>query len=120
MRPVVRLTGRTSGGRLFAPQLAAPDRIIEPHIGDLTCADTVAALATKVLVEAPSGRVDLAGLSMGGIVARAILAAVHERVERLALLDTSHCAEAQSAEHCVRCGWSACAPAGCVRSSRRR
>ena len=50
-------------------------------------------LAQKVLATAPN-RFALAGLSMGGYVAQEIMKHAPERVERLALLDTSGRADA--------------------------
>lgn len=57
-----------------------------------TGADTVKALATEALRQAPPVFA-LAGLSLGGIVAMEILQQAPERVERLALLDTNPLAE---------------------------
>jgi pimeloyl-ACP methyl ester carboxylesterase len=54
--------------------------------------ETMAAIATAILAEAPP-RFALAGLSMGGIVAMEMLAQAPERIERLALLDTNPLAE---------------------------
>ena len=50
--------------------------------------DTMAAIAGRILAAAP-GRFALAGLSMGGYIAFEILRQAPERVDRLALLDTS-------------------------------
>lgn len=58
-------------------------------VGDLTGADSVAGLASRVLAEAPP-RFALGGLSMGGIVALEIWRQAPGRVSRLALLDTNH------------------------------
>jgi pimeloyl-ACP methyl ester carboxylesterase len=74
--------------------------IAEPWIADVTRDDSMTAMARRVLAEAPSGRFALAGLSMGGYVAQAILREAPERVERLALLDTS--AMADTPEQSVR------------------
>lgn len=49
----------------------------------------MAALAASALDQAPPGRFVLAGLSMGGYVAMEIMRQAPERVEALALLDTS-------------------------------
>ncbi|MEM7168866.1 MAG: alpha/beta fold hydrolase [Pseudomonadota bacterium] len=57
------------------------------HIPDLTLDDSIAAMAARVLAEAPP-RFALAGLSMGGYVALEIVFIAPERVERLALFDT--------------------------------
>jgi pimeloyl-ACP methyl ester carboxylesterase len=57
-------------------------------VADLTRSDSVEALARDALASAPP-RFALAGLSMGGYVALEIMRQAPERVERLALLDTS-------------------------------
>jgi pimeloyl-ACP methyl ester carboxylesterase len=51
-------------------------------------ADSIAAMAQDILARAP-GRFALAGHSMGGYIALAIMAQAPERIERLALLSTS-------------------------------
>jgi pimeloyl-ACP methyl ester carboxylesterase len=79
--------------RLFASQIADLGDVAEPWVGDIGGADDMGELARIVLAAAPFDRFALAGLSMGGIVAMAILAQAPERVERLALLDTNHRAE---------------------------
>jgi len=58
--------------------------------------DTMAALAAKVLHDAPQ-HFALAGLSMGGIVAMEVLRQAPDRVTHLALLDTNPLAEAPEA-----------------------
>jgi pimeloyl-ACP methyl ester carboxylesterase len=55
---------------------------------DISPGDSMAAMATLVLQQAPE-RFALAGLSMGGYVAFEIMRRAPERVTRLALLDTS-------------------------------
>ena len=65
-------------------------------VADVTGADTMSALADNVLAAAPE-RFALAGLSMGGYVAHAIMEKAPERVTRLALLDTSAIADAPEA-----------------------
>jgi pimeloyl-ACP methyl ester carboxylesterase len=79
-------------GRMWAPVMGAfaGRDVVMPT---LTGADTVDGLAAQVLAVAPP-RFALAGLSMGGIVAMAVLARAPERVERLALMDTNPLAEA--------------------------
>ncbi|MEM9602239.1 MAG: alpha/beta fold hydrolase [Pseudomonadota bacterium] len=74
--------------RLFAPQIGALAGERTVHVAPITGADTVAGLAAEVLAQAPP-RFALAGLSMGGIVAMAIVQQAPDRVERLALLDTN-------------------------------
>lgn len=60
-------------------------RVLVP---DVTGEDSVAGMARGILEAAP-GRFSLAGLSMGGYVSLEILRQAPERVEALALLDTS-------------------------------
>lgn len=73
---------------LYAPQIAALGGEVAIHVVDHTRSDTMAGIAADVLASAPE-RFALAGLSMGGYVALEIMRRAPERVERLALLDTS-------------------------------
>lgn len=90
--PLLLLPGMMCDARLFGPQVEAfsPDRDV--RVGDIGGAHDMDAIAAQVLARAPD-RFALAGLSMGGIVAMAIMAAAPERVTRLALLDTNPRAE---------------------------
>ncbi len=91
--PLVLLPGMMCDARLFAPQIAAlsADRTIV--VGSVVGADSMAALAERVLDEAPE-TFALAGLSMGGIGAMEVVRQAPDRVARLALLDTNPLAEA--------------------------
>jgi pimeloyl-ACP methyl ester carboxylesterase len=91
--PLVLLPGMMCDARLFEPQIRGLSDVAETWVGDLTRQDTMAALASAVLAEAPFERFALAGLSMGGIVALNMLARSPERIAGLALLDTNHLAE---------------------------
>jgi pimeloyl-ACP methyl ester carboxylesterase len=73
---------------LFGPQIAAlaPSRRI--MVADHTRDDSMEAIARRLLAGAPE-RFALAGLSMGGYAALAVMRLAPERVTRLALLDTS-------------------------------
>jgi pimeloyl-ACP methyl ester carboxylesterase len=86
--PLLLLPGLLCDDALFAPQVAALADIAAPVVGDLTRDDSLAAMAARVLAEAPP-RFALAGLSMGGYLAQEIMRQAPERVLRLALLDTS-------------------------------
>jgi pimeloyl-ACP methyl ester carboxylesterase len=86
--PLILLPGLICDRALFAPQIAALADIAEPTVADLTRDDSLPAMATRVLAEAPP-RFALAGLSMGGYLAQEIMRQAPERVLRLALLDTS-------------------------------
>lgn len=94
MTPVVLLPGMLCDARLWGPVMGAFAGRAVLH-APLTEADSMDGLAAAVLALAPP-RFALAGLSMGGIVAMAVLAAAPERVERLALLDTNPLAEAEA------------------------
>ena len=86
--PLVLLPGLLTDAGLWEHQIRHLSDLAEVRVADLTGADGVAVLAARVLAGAP-GRFALAGLSMGGYVAMEILRQAPERVERLALLDTS-------------------------------
>ena len=92
MTPLLLLPGMMCDARLFAPQIAAfkADRAV--LVPSLAGADTVEALAGRILKDAPD-RFALGGLSMGGIVAMEMLRQEPDRIERLALLDTNPLAE---------------------------
>jgi len=81
--------GMMCDGRLFAPQVEALGADHDIVIGDITGADTVSALAESLLEGLPD-RFNLAGLSMGGIVAQEMARKAPERVMRLGLMATSY------------------------------
>jgi pimeloyl-ACP methyl ester carboxylesterase len=60
---------------------------IVPHYGEL---NSLAAMAERVLRQAPAGPLAVAGHSMGGRVAFEMFMQAPQRIERLALLDTSY------------------------------
>jgi pimeloyl-ACP methyl ester carboxylesterase len=72
---------------LWEPQIAALGDIAAMTVADHTRHDSMEAIARSILATAPE-RFALAGLSMGGYIAYAILRQAPERVTRLALLDT--------------------------------
>jgi pimeloyl-ACP methyl ester carboxylesterase len=78
---------------LWRSQVAFLGEFGRIHIGDITAGTSVTAIAGRVLASAPP-RFALAGLSMGGIVALEMWRRAPERIERLALLDTNHRADA--------------------------
>lgn len=86
--PLFLLPGLLCDEALWAPQIAALSDVATCSVADLTRDDSMAAMARRVLDEAPP-RFALAGLSMGGYVAQEIMRQAPERVTRLALLDTS-------------------------------
>lgn len=87
-RTLVLLPGLLNDHRLWSHQAAAVAPLAAAQVADLTQDDTLGAMAARVLEAAPE-RFALAGLSMGGYVAMEIMRRAPERVERLALLDTT-------------------------------
>lgn len=86
--PLVLVPGLLCSARLYAPQIAS----LWPH-GPVTIADhrrdsDMAAIAARILADAPE-RFALAGLSMGGYIAFAMMRLAPKRIAKLALLDTS-------------------------------
>ena len=86
--PLLLLPGLLCDRALWEPQLAGLSDIADMQVADLTKHNSVAAMARSVL-EAPPPRFALAGLSMGGYVSFEIMRQASDRVDRLALLDTS-------------------------------
>jgi pimeloyl-ACP methyl ester carboxylesterase len=97
---LVLVPGLLCDAALWRAQTEDLADIATPWVADVMRDDTMAGMAERVLAEAPPGRFALAGLSMGGYVAQAIMRAAPERVERLALLDTS--AKADTPEQTAR------------------
>lgn len=85
---LVMLPGLLCDEALFAPQATALRDLCDPMVIPLTQGDSIIALAESVLAKAPP-KFALAGLSMGGYCALAILRQARERVTRLALMNTS-------------------------------
>jgi pimeloyl-ACP methyl ester carboxylesterase len=86
--PLLLLPGLLCDARLWRDQIAALSDIAAPTVADLTEDDRIEAMAGRALALMPE-RFALAGLSMGGYVAFAILRAAPHRVARLYLMDTS-------------------------------
>ena len=80
---------------LWKHQVVELADVAECHVIVMTEDDTMAGMAARVLDEAPA-KFALAGLSMGGYCAFEIMRQAPDRVDRLALLDTSHEADAPS------------------------
>jgi pimeloyl-ACP methyl ester carboxylesterase len=85
---LILLPGQLCDGALWAAQIDGLADIAEIVVADLTLDRTIAAMAERVLAQAPS-RFALAGLSLGGYVAFEIIRRAPERVSRLALMNTS-------------------------------
>lgn len=86
--PIVFIPGLLCDGRLWRDQVAALSPRAPCVVADVTQDDGVASMAQRLLASAPR-RFKLIGLSMGGYVAFEVLRQARERVEALALLDTS-------------------------------
>jgi pimeloyl-ACP methyl ester carboxylesterase len=84
---LVLVPGLLCSAALWAPQISALWDIAACSVADHTRHDTMEGIARSILAAAPQ-RFALAGLSMGGYIAYAILRQAPARVERLALLDT--------------------------------
>jgi pimeloyl-ACP methyl ester carboxylesterase len=86
------LPGLLNDEALWHAQLHALSDLADCHVGDLTQAASMRAAAEQVLDAAPPSFA-LAGFSLGGYVAQEILRIAPQRVQRLALLDTSYQAD---------------------------
>jgi pimeloyl-ACP methyl ester carboxylesterase len=85
---LILLPGLLNDADLWRDQVAGLSDVACCHVADLTRGETLRALAEDVLAEAAQ-TFALAGFSFGGYVAQEIVRLAPERVERLALLDTS-------------------------------
>lgn len=83
------LPGLLSDARLWQHQASALAELAYVTVADLSQADSISELASKVLDQAPDEHFALAGLSLGGYVALEIMRQAPQRVLGLALLDTS-------------------------------
>src|SRR5262249_55214680 len=86
--PIVLVPGLNCSARLYAEQVPVLWGWGPITIADHRRDDSVEAIAARILAAAPP-RFALAGLSLGGYIAFAIMRKAPERVARLALLDTS-------------------------------
>jgi len=86
--PLILLPGLLCDHVLWQHQIDHLADLAVPEVADLASDGDVEAMAERVLGSAPP-QFALAGLSMGGYVAHAIMRRAPERVERLALFDTS-------------------------------
>ena len=92
MTPLVLIPGFMCDARLFGPQIKALGdgrRIVVPVPRERTISDMARAILNSL-----RGPICLGGLSMGGIVAMEMLRQAPERIERLALMDTTPLADA--------------------------
>ena len=86
--PILLVPGLLCSARLYAPQIPALWPFGQIAVADHRQDADLAAIAARILKDAPP-RFALAGLSMGGYIAFAMLRLAPERIARLALLDTS-------------------------------
>lgn len=85
---LVLIPGLACTGRLFQPQISALSGSRNIVVADHARDDSIPAIAARLLKETP-GRFALAGLSMGGYIAMEVMRQAPERVQRLALMDTT-------------------------------
>jgi pimeloyl-ACP methyl ester carboxylesterase len=86
--PLVLVPGLLCSARVYAPQITALWPFGPVMVADHRRDDTMAAIAGRILANAPP-RFALAGLSMGGYIAFAMIRQAPQRIAKLALLDTS-------------------------------
>jgi pimeloyl-ACP methyl ester carboxylesterase len=97
--PILLIPGLNCSARLYADQLPVLWRFGPVTVADHTRDDSMDAIVARILAAAPP-RFALAGLSMGGYLALTIMRQAPERVQKLALLDTS--ARPESPEQTAR------------------
>jgi len=86
--PLVFVPGLGCTADLFAEQIATLRGDVAISVADHTRHDTMSGIAQAILAAAPN-RFALCGLSMGGYIAFEMMRQAPDRVERLALLDTT-------------------------------
>jgi pimeloyl-ACP methyl ester carboxylesterase len=85
---LILLPGLLNDAELWRDQISGLSDVARCYVPDLTQGETLRALAETVLADAEP-TFALAGFSMGGYVAQEIARIAPQRIERLALLDTS-------------------------------
>lgn len=91
--PLVLLPGLLNTGRVFEHQIRDLGDIADIQTVELHPYDSIGAMAEAVLAAAPE-RFSLGGFSMGGYVCFEVMRRAADRIERLALIDTSASADA--------------------------
>ena len=86
--PLVLVPGLLCSARVYLPQIASLWPLGPVTVADHRHDDSMAAIAARILADAPP-RFALAGLSMGGYIAFAMMRQAPQRIAKLALLDTS-------------------------------
>ena len=88
MIPIIFIPGVTGTAETFSHQISALWRYGPVMVASTLEGDTIGEMADAILANAPP-RFALVGFSMGGYIAFEIMHKAPERVERLALVDTS-------------------------------
>lgn len=86
--PLLCIPGLMNDARVWKNQRDAFAADRDVRIADSATHDTIAALATQALANAPGERFALAGFSLGGYVALEMIRQAPDRVAALALVDT--------------------------------
>lgn len=86
--PLILIPGLLCDERLWESQTVEFGGKYEISVADISKDDSIESMARRILETSPD-TFSLAGLSMGGYVALAVARLAPERVEKLALLDTS-------------------------------
>jgi pimeloyl-ACP methyl ester carboxylesterase len=89
MSQIILIPGLLCDRALWRDQIPALSNIGEVTVPDITRQRTITEMANDVL-NSVAGRFSLAGFSLGGQVALEIMRLAPQRVERLALLSTTH------------------------------
>lgn len=87
--PLVLVPGLLCDERLWDHQRQYLEDLADIFVAETRSDEAIAAMAARLLADAPAARFALAGLSMGGYVALEVMRQAPERVSHLALLDTS-------------------------------
>ncbi|MDW4499327.1 alpha/beta fold hydrolase [Sulfitobacter sp. D35] len=116
MTTIILIPGFMCTAALFGPQIPLLERFGPVQVVVPTQA-TIADMAAGIL-RGTEGLLAVAGLSMGGIVALEMLRQAPERIQRLALMDTTPLADAP-ANHDIRTGQIAEVHAGGLRRVMR-
>src|SRR6476619_2620293 len=86
--PLVLVPGLACSVRLFRHQIDALSPFGPVTVADHRRDESMTDIAKRIVVDAPP-RFALAGLSMGGFIALAMMRLAPERIDRLALLNTN-------------------------------
>lgn len=87
-KTLILMPGLICNRRLWAAQIDGLRDLADIHVADFTTQTTIGEMAESVLAMA-AGPLCIAGLSMGGYVGMETVRRAPDRIERLALLDTS-------------------------------